>query len=454
MNPPSAKPPRTSRIGRSMVAGVAAARVGARQVRHRLRAEPERAAQQAAHEAEIGHLLFKALSQLRGTALKASQILGMYTDLLPEGVRAQLARATHQALPLNRALVSRAFRQAFGQEPQALFARFQPDATAAASLGQVHRATLHDGRDVAVKIQYPGIAQTIDTDLQLLRSSLRMILPAAASRSASVPGEPAIEAILMEIRRQLDLELDYRHEAHEQTWFAAHTALPGIVIAPPELPLTCQTVLTQPWLPGAHLEAWLQTHPSRARRDAAGQLLFDWFTRCAFVHRRIHADFHPGNLLFADDGTVGVLDFGCTRALSPVFTRGLARSWLIWLQQPAAAWQALLDTYRSWDAVAPWVTADNVASHVLPTIGPVLDWATQPLKDARFDFAGKTPFPRPRGARHTGDATRGQTPWMATVPPEMLSFDRAWFGLMHLLTRLGARVDTGAARALIESEGR
>jgi predicted unusual protein kinase regulating ubiquinone biosynthesis (AarF/ABC1/UbiB family) len=437
-----------------MVAGVTAARVGARQVRHSLRAEPQRAAQQAEHEAAIGRLLFNALSQLRGTALKASQILGMYTDLLPEGVRTQLARATHQALPLNRALVSRAFRQAFGREPQALFARFEPDATAAASLGQVHRATLDDGTEVAVKIQYPGIAQTIDTDLRLLRSSLRMILPSAASWGAAVPGDLAIESILAEIRGQLDLELDYRHEAQVQSWFAEHTGLPGIVVAPPVLPLTCQTVLTQPWLRGEHLDAWLRTHPSQTQRNGAGQLLFDWFTRCAFLHRRIHADFHPGNLLFADDGTVGVLDFGCTRALSPVFTRGLARSWLIWLQQPAMARQALLDTYRTWDAVAPWVTADDMTNCVLPTIGPVLDWATQPMKAPRFDFAEKTPFPRPRRARDTGDEARGHASWMVTVPPEMMSFDRAWFGMMHLLTRLGARVDTGAARALIEHEGR
>jgi hypothetical protein len=166
------KPPGTSRIARSAVAGATAVKLGARTLRHRLNQPPAPDAQ-ARHDDEIGRLLFQAMNQLRGTALKAAQVLSLQAGFLPEGVRAQLARASHQALPLNRALVSRAFRMAFGQEPEARFAHFEPDAFAAASLGQVHRARLADGRPVAVKLQSPGIATTIDSDLSLLRGALR-----------------------------------------------------------------------------------------------------------------------------------------------------------------------------------------------------------------------------------------------------------------------------------------
>jgi predicted unusual protein kinase regulating ubiquinone biosynthesis (AarF/ABC1/UbiB family) len=448
MSAPSAKPPRTGRIGRSMVAGVAAARVGAKQVRHRLRAEPSRSAQQSEHEAEVGRLLFEALSQLRGTALKASQVLSMYTGLLPQGVRAQLARATHRAPPLNRALIARAFRQTFGQEPQALFAGFEPDAMAAASLGQVHRARLQDGTEVAVKIQYPGIAQTIETDLRLLRTSLRMIRQTLGQDKLALPSDVLIDQVLEQIRSQLEEELDYQHEARQQTWFAVQTAMPGITIPRPVAQFSCKTVLTQELLPGMHLETWLQSQPSQAARDRAGQSVFDWFMTCAFVHRRIHADLHPGNFLFSAEGEVGVLDFGCTRLLSPAFNQGLARSWTSWMQQGPKSAEALLATYRAMGVVDLQAKPVEFERCVMPQIGPLLAWATQPLQSPCFDFARKTPFPAPaRGGSGAAAASL-----MAHVPPEMLSFDRAWYGLMHLLSRLGARVDTRQARAWVERE--
>jgi predicted unusual protein kinase regulating ubiquinone biosynthesis (AarF/ABC1/UbiB family) len=444
----SKKAPPTGRLGRSMVAGVAAARVGAQQVRHRWRSEPARSAQQGEHEAQIGRLLFEALSQLRGTALKASQVLSMYAGLLPEGVRAQLARATHQAVPLNRALVSRAFRQAFGQEPQTMFANFESDAMAAASLGQVHRARLKDGMEVAVKIQYPGMAQTIQTDLALLRSSLPLLQQAVGGGKLALPNDSLIDQVFTQIRSQLEEELDYVHEAEQQAWFATHTARPGIVIAQPLPQFSCKTVLTQPLLPGLHIDAWLQSQPPQAERDRAAQNLLDWFMACVFVHRRIHADLHPGNFLFSAQGVVAVLDFGCTRTLSAAFNQGLANAWVGWMRKGPHCNEALLNTYRAMGLLDSSVPADEFTRRVMPQIGPVLSWATQALQAESFDFAHKSPLPSPTQAADGG----GAASLMAHVPPEMLSFDRAWYGLMHLLTRLRARVDTRAARALLQAQ--
>jgi predicted unusual protein kinase regulating ubiquinone biosynthesis (AarF/ABC1/UbiB family) len=375
-------------------------------------------------------------------------VLSMYTGLLPEGVRAQLARAAHQAVPLNRALISRAFRQAFGQEPQAMFASFEPDAMAAASLGQVHRARLKDAVEVAVKIQYPGIAQTIKADLQLLRSSLRLLQQSMGREKLALPNDALVDQVFEEIRSQLEDELDYVHEAEQQAWFADHTSGPGIVIGQPLPQFSCKTVLTQPLLPGLHIDAWLRSQPSQAARDRAAQNLFDWFMACAFVHRRIHADMHPGNFLFSAEGVVAVLDFGCTRTLSPVFNQGLAKSWVSWLRQGPECTEALLATYRAMGLVDTGLSLDEFARRVAPQIGSALDWATQALQSESFDFAHKTALPSPSKSVDRGAAAS----LMVHVPPEMLSFDRAWYGLMHVLTRLRARVDTRAARALIERE--
>jgi len=438
MTTPTGKAPRTGRLARSVLVGTTAARVGAKAVRHKLRASPSKEVEDE-HEADIGRMIFAAVTQLRGTALKAAQMLSMDAGVLPEGIRAQLARASHQAMPLNRALVSRAFRQAFGREPQALYARFDTEAFAAASLGQVHRARLDDGTEVAVKVQYPGIAETIDSDLRLLRTSLRTI----GRERLGLPQDELIDKVLDEVRRQLMEEVDYLHEAEQQAWFIEHARHPDIVMPQVVSALTCKTVLTQQSLQGLHLDASLQQSPSQATRDRQAQAIFDWFVDCAFERRHIHADMHLGNLLFLDDERVGVLDFGCTRKLSGSFVKGLARSWLTWLRQGASGSSALLANYRELGVADLGMGLKDFEQRILPKIAPVLEWATQAFATERFEFSDKTPFPAAQFDRRAVHSAS----FIAHLPPELLSFDRAWFGLMHLLTRLQGRVDTRASMA-------
>jgi len=298
------EPPRTGRLARGTITGIAAARIGMAQLGHRVRTPSAQA--QADHEAALGRILFGALGQLRGSALKVSQLLSMHPGLLPDGVRQELARAHHQAPPLNRALVGRVFRQAFGQEPGALFEHFEPTAFAAASLGQVHRAQLAGHGTVAVKVQYPGIAATITSDMQLMRAALR----ALAHTDMPLPANTVVDSVMTEIEATLLREVDYLQEAEQLQWFAEHAALPGVVLVQPILSHTRAQVLTQQFLPGQHLQDWLARQPTQKQRDRAGQHLWDWFMHCLFVLGRVHADPHPGNFLFAPDGTVGVLDFG------------------------------------------------------------------------------------------------------------------------------------------------
>jgi predicted unusual protein kinase regulating ubiquinone biosynthesis (AarF/ABC1/UbiB family) len=469
MDPTHARPPRTSRLGRSLVVGKAAVQVGAQVgvgvLRRQLRpagSDPQRdqahaAAQEAAQEAELGRLLFAAMNQLRGTALKLAQVLSMDPGFLPEGVRRQLARATHQATPLNRALVGRVFRQAFGREPEALFARFEPVACAAASLGQVHRAWLPDGTALAVKLQYPGIAASIDSDLALLRAAMQRI----GLERLGLPDAALLDQALEAVRRQLAEEVDYRHEAARQADFAARLRAspfgggdgPGRLQVPTVRPeFSGRTVLTQHFVAGDHLDAWLQAAPAAATRDAQTQALFDWFTGCAFGDlaatdgRRIHADLHPGNFLFEPDGRVTLLDFGCTCALGGEFTTAVARSWRLWAEAGPAAAPQLLAVYQRLGLAAAPLEVARFEQQLLPILAPVLDWATQVFRADHFDFATAQGFALPLGAQRRAPVARQ----MADLPPQMLSLDRAWLGLMHLLTRLGGRIDTRAARERLQ----
>ena len=162
---------------------------------------------------------------------------------------------------------------------------------------------------MAVKVQYPGIAATIASDMQLMRAALR----ALAHTDMPLPTDAVLDSVMTEIEATLLREVDYLQEAEQLQWFAQHAAQPGVVMAQPILSHTRVQVLTQQFVPGLPLQAWLATQPPQALRDQAGQHLWDWFMHCIFVLGRVHADPHPGNFLFAPDGTVGVLDFGCTR---------------------------------------------------------------------------------------------------------------------------------------------
>lgn len=426
--------PRTGRLARGAITGMAAARIGLAELGHRARTPTP--AEQAAHEAALGRILFGALSQLRGSALKVSQLLAMHPQLLPEGVRNELARAHHQAPPLNRALVGRVFRQAFGQPPEALFTHFEPTAFAAASLGQVHRAELTGHGTVAVKVQYPGMARTIASDMQLLRTALR----ALARTDLPLPTGEVLGSVMAEIEATLLREVDYLHEAEQQQWFATHAARPGVVIAQPILSHTRAPVLTQQFLPGQPLAAWLATQPAQALRDRAGQHLWDWYQHCIFGLGRVHADPHPGNFLFAADGTVGVLDFGCTRGLSGAFRAQVRTAWSALLRpatDPARDAQ-VLQAYQALGLAHAEVDLATYRSDVAPVLAPMQAWQIEPFTQAVFDFATKTPPPLtpPADQRVLGRH-------LQQVPDEMPAFERSWMGLMHLLTQLGARVRTG-----------
>ncbi|RQO81042.1 AarF/ABC1/UbiB kinase family protein [Acidovorax sp. FJL06] len=431
----SARAPRTGRLARGTITGLAAARIGMAQLGHRVRT-PSVAAQ-AEHEAALGRILFGALGQLRGSALKVSQLLSMHPGLLPDGVRQELARAHHQAPPLNRALVGRVFRQAFGQEPEALFDHFEPTAFAAASLGQVHRAQLAGHGTVAVKVQYPGIAATIASDMQLMRTALR----ALAHTDLPLPADAVVNGVMHEIEATLLREVDYLQEAEQLQWFAQHAARPGVAMARPLLSHTRAQVLTQQHLPGQHLQAWLATQPPQAQRDQAGQHLWDWFMHCIFALGRVHADPHPGNFLFSADGTVGVLDFGCTRSLSGGFRHQVTQAWSALLRPAADPLRdaQVLQAYQALGLARADLDLATYTHALAPALAEMQAWQIEPFTQAVFDFGRKTPPPltAPQHQRMLGRH-------LAQVPGEMPAFERMWMGLMHLLTQLGARVRTSS----------
>ena len=434
--PETSPAPRTGRVSRSAIAGVAVARAGLAHLGHKAqslaRSDVQTALATADHQAKLGRILFSALNQLKGTALKASQLLSMELGFLPDGVRAELAKAHYQATPLNRALVIKLTRESFGKTPHELFATYEPQAFAAASLGQVHAATTHSGQAVAVKLQYPGMAESVSSDLQLLRG----LLSAFTKGSQALPKAHMIEQVLADIEQKLSEELDYTHEASQLVWFGQQLNSNTVVVPQPLPELSAKRVLTMQHLPGQHLTEWLQTLPSQAERNRFGQTLFDTFLRCSFELGRLQADPHPGNYLFMPDGRLGLLDFGCTRALDAAFAQSIRAAWSALLRTPVdhAALQA---AYLRLGMIAPDLSAADFVNQLMPALADLQHWQRLPFATDVYDFTQHPSLPTMQSATQ-----RQAVAHMQSIPPDLPYFDRSYIGLVQMLKTMGAQVRT------------
>lgn len=427
--------PRTGRVARAAVASGTLVRMGAAQLVHGAQtlvspvADAE--AQRTAQEERLGRILFEGLNQLKGTALKAAQLLSLDTGLLPEKLRAQLARAHHQVTPLNRAHVHKLLTEELGAPAQQLFARFEPQAFAAASLGQVHQALSHDGQQLAVKLQYPGMAAAVHSDLNLLR---RVLGPMARAAGVGLPDPELVDQLLNDIETTVLQELDYGQEAQALQWFGQRLTRPGLVVPQPHLPLCSGRVLSMHLLAGDHLAPWLAGGPNQADRDRVGQLLLESFWD-GLALGRIQADPHPGNYRVLPGPALGLLDFGRTLTLSRSLLNQVGHVWLGWLHHDDAA---VFEGYRALGMVAPEVSVQRFRSDIAPALAPFMQWHMQPWQTDIFDFSRMgPPPPLDRSMQSQAGAL------LRSMPSELPFLDRACLGLVHMLRDLGARVHTG-----------
>src|SRR4051794_10553679 len=256
--------------------------------------------------------LVKVFSGMRGAAMKVGQTLSAVDlGLVPEEIRpefrATLAELKHGAEPVSAKAIHGVIKEDLGAPVSRLFADFDDEPIAAASIGQVHRATTHDGRDVAVKVQYPGIAEAIHADLQNLRLALKLL-------SAVAPGVDTA-AIAGEIRERIGEELDYELEASNQRAMArVYRDHPFVVVPAVAGELCSERVLVGDFVDGARMTAMLDA--PQATRDRLGEILIRFYLNGPLRHRLLNGDPHPGNALYLPDGRVGFVDFGFFKRLS------------------------------------------------------------------------------------------------------------------------------------------
>jgi predicted unusual protein kinase regulating ubiquinone biosynthesis (AarF/ABC1/UbiB family) len=265
----------------------------------------QRARQEMETNLRIALRLFRRLGYMRGAMTKVGQALGSFPDLLPDEIVETLDRLHFEAPPMHFSLLGEVVVNELGSEPEGIFAEFDREPFASASLGQVHRARLRSGEQVAVKIQYPGIARTIAADFRNLTA---LMLPMRLGSQWE-----SLKGFLEEIRRMLTLEADYRHEAgnleRARPLFSEDD---GIVVPRLYAQYSTERVLTTEFLPGKNLGDFMETQPAQEARDALGLGVYRAFLRMAFAHMS-YGDPHVGNYIAMPDGRLGLVDFGCVQ---------------------------------------------------------------------------------------------------------------------------------------------
>jgi predicted unusual protein kinase regulating ubiquinone biosynthesis (AarF/ABC1/UbiB family) len=416
----------TGKFKRSVTGTGTAAKVGGRVLTYLAKRpflsqdEKENAKERMA--VQSGEILFKGLSVLRGTALKVAQQLSLELDLFPRAVQKELEKSYHQVPPLNRALVSRMIYKALGRHPHELFAAFDTRAFAGASLGQVHKATSFDGQDLAVKIQYPGMAATIKSDIRMIKTLVRPL-----------PEYHLILPSLLEIEARLLEEIDYLREADNLARFKNNMDLPGIALPDINRPTSAGTVLTTTLMPGLPLDQWLDTGPNQAMRDQVAQGLYDLFLESLYTQHAIHADPNPGNFIIQTDLTIGVIDFGCIKHVDKPFAdlyRQLPRA--LALGEKATYLQLLQEL----KVLKPGIPlAEEKEFH--KAAYDVGCWFGEYYQPDRFDFGADPGF-----------VARGRTLMTKLYQfrelfdsnPEFVYLDRTRYGLIRLFEKMKARV--------------
>src|SRR3954447_21846425 len=315
-NPPTSRIARTRRFG-GLVAGQGLRWAGTRAA-NTLRSDEKADAATGERAAATAHELVKQLGQMRGAAMKIGQVLSTVDfTAIPESEREEfkqtLAALRDDVPPLPFNKVEKLLKDELGEKLTDVFDEFDHDAFAAASIGQVHKAITTDGKRVAVKIQYPGIAEAVETDLR----NMQMVFPLVKRLAPGLD----VKALASELRERIGDELDYEVEAQNHRAMArAWRDHPLVFVPPVDTARSRRRVLVTELLYGRRFEE-IKRLPE-AERDRFGEIVFRFFFGTLKHLRRASGDPHPGNYLLLDDGRVGFLDFGLMRVVDADYLRG------------------------------------------------------------------------------------------------------------------------------------
>ena len=372
-------------------------------------------------EARNARALRETLGQLKGPLMKVAQIVATVPDLLPPEFAAELAELQTNAPAMGPSFVRRRMAAELGPDWAARFSSFDLAPSAAASLGQVHRATSLDGRPLAVKLQYPDMQSAVESDL----GQLRTILAIGRRMFGSVDTSEVID----ELSERLREELDYDHEAKAMALYRAFFANRADIAVPAGDPeLSTRRLLTMEWLDGRGLTVFKST--DQTTRDHVAKLLFEGWWDPLIKIGVIHGDPHLGNYSFAGEADrLNLLDFGCVRVFPPRFVGGVVKLHRAIVAEDRAGERA---AYEDWGF-------KNLSDDLMDVLGIWARFIYGPLLDDRVRTVADGIAPGDYGRREAFQVKQAlEQKGPVTIPREFVFMDRAAIGLGSAFLHLGA----------------
>ncbi len=372
--------------------------------------------------------IYDGLKNLKGSALKVAQMLSMEKNILPKAYVEQFSLAQFSVPPLSAPLVRKTFFKYFGKHPEDLFDTFNSKSIAAASIGQVHQATKH-GKELAIKIQYPGVADSISSDLAMVKP--------VAIKMFNIKGKDS-DKYFEEVEQKLLEETDYILEVKQSQQMVADCKHIEHLIFPDYYPdLSNHRIITMDWIDGEHLSEFTKVNTNKVLSDKLGQALWDFYMYQMHELKRVHADPHPGNFLVTPSGELVAIDFGCIKAIPdsfyiPYFELAIPEN----INNPEMFTKKLYEL----EILTPTDTPEEI-DFFSTLFHEMLSLFTQPMHNETFDFSDETFFSKVAdlSEKYSKDTqlrkmngNRGSK--------HFLYINRTFFGLYNLMNDLGAKV--------------
>jgi predicted unusual protein kinase regulating ubiquinone biosynthesis (AarF/ABC1/UbiB family) len=371
--------------------------------------------------------IYNSLSELKGSALKIAQMLSMDKNILPKAYVNKFTQSQYNAPPLSGPLIVRTFTKIFGKTPEKIFDKFNIKSTHAASIGQVHEAELN-GKKLAIKIQYPGVGDSISSDLKLVKPFAFRLLGMS---------EKELNIYIKEVEERLLEETDYLLEVRRSVEFSVACSQLTDVVFPTYYPeLSGNRIITMDWIEGLHLKEFLQTNPSQEVRNKIGQALWDFYNYQQHEMRKVHADPHPGNFIITNDNKLGVIDFGCIKEMPDDFYEPF---FSLTSNNLFDNKEATIKAFRQLEMILPNDTAPQIEFYYT-AYKEMISLFAKPYTTPTFDFSEVDFF---EGLYNYGEKIAKMPEFkQARGVKHFIYINRTNFGLYSILHELKATVKT------------